>query len=136
MTREDTRRNRARELAMGLEGGRTEFARMVGMTSSQVSQIIGKTPVKNIGNSIARRIEVAFDKPTGWLDAEPNSAPVALANVLHLAAEPDMRIDPSQMREWVDIFVSADASLRTLLVSAAAGLVEGRKSDPARNEQK
>ena len=41
---------------------------MVDMEGSQVSQIIGKNPIKNIGNSIAKRIEVAFAKPEGWLD--------------------------------------------------------------------
>lgn len=68
MTREEVRRENARELARSV-GGQTEFGRLLGMEGSQVSQLIGKTPKKNIGNSIAQRIERAFDKPEGWLDA-------------------------------------------------------------------
>lgn len=67
MSREEIRRENARELARQI-GGLTEFGRTVGMEPSQVSQLIGKNPVKNIGNSIARRIEVHFAKPEGWLD--------------------------------------------------------------------
>lgn len=69
MTREETRRENARRLAHDA-GGHTEFGRLVGMERSQVSQLIGKTPKKNIGNSIARRIELAFHRPEGWLDVE------------------------------------------------------------------
>lgn len=67
MTREETRRDNARELARSV-GGAAEFGRTVGMEASQVSQLIGKNPIKNIGNSIARRIETSFSKPEGWLD--------------------------------------------------------------------
>lgn len=67
MTREEIRRENARNLA-SLAGGQAEFGRAVEMVPSQVSQIIGKSPVKNIGNSIAKRIEQAFNKPEGWLD--------------------------------------------------------------------
>ncbi|UQV43408.1 S24 family peptidase [Janthinobacterium lividum] len=67
MTREEIRRENARSLA-DLAGGQVEFGRAVNMVPSQVSQLIGKSPVKNIGNSIAKRIEQAFNKPDGWLD--------------------------------------------------------------------
>lgn len=73
MTREEIRRENARRLAHE-GGGQTEFGRLVEMDRSQVSQIIGKTPKKNIGNSIARRIEIAFNKPEGWLDQEHREA--------------------------------------------------------------
>lgn len=84
MTREEIRRENARKLA-DLAGGQVEFGRALNMVPSQVSQIIGKTPIKNIGNSIAKRIEQAFEKPAGWLDvqhqsiegAEPVEAPGA-----------------------------------------------------------
>lgn len=69
MTREEIRRENARNLA-DLAGGQVEFGRALNMVPSQVSQIIGKTPVKNIGNSIAKRIEQAFNKPDGWLDVQ------------------------------------------------------------------
>jgi hypothetical protein len=68
MTREELRRKNAKALA-DLIGGLAEFGRKVEMSDSQVSQIIGRTPKKNIGNKIAPRIEDAFELPRGWLDA-------------------------------------------------------------------
>lgn len=73
MTREEIRRENARSLADSV-GGQTEFGRALNMVPSQVNQLIGKTPVKNIGNSIAKRIEQAFNKPDGWLDASHREA--------------------------------------------------------------
>ncbi|KQV51340.1 LexA family transcriptional regulator [Duganella sp. Root336D2] len=67
MKREDIRRENARKLAEDA-GGLAEFARRTGMENSQVSQIIGKNPTKNIGNIIATRIENAFDLVEGSLD--------------------------------------------------------------------
>lgn len=67
MTIADIRRENARLLAK-LAGTRTKFGERVGMDASQVSQIIGRSPKKSIGNSIARRIENAFRKPIGWMD--------------------------------------------------------------------
>ena len=69
MTREEIRRENARRLASNA-GAKVAFARLVGMDASQVSQIIGPTPTKNIGNSIARRIEKAHHLPEGWLDVQ------------------------------------------------------------------
>jgi phage repressor protein C with HTH and peptisase S24 domain len=69
MTREETRRENARKLADRCNS-KAEFARMVQMEPSQVSQLIGPKPSKNIGNSIARRIEQAFQLPESWLDVE------------------------------------------------------------------
>lgn len=73
MSREDIRRENARALARKVNG-QIEFGRVLKMEPSQVSQIIGKTPIKNIGNSIARRIEQGFSKPEGWLDVPHQSA--------------------------------------------------------------
>lgn len=67
MNREEARRENARLLAKNA-GGLAEFARRMSMDNSQVSQLIGKTPTKNIGNIIARRIEAAFEMPSGALD--------------------------------------------------------------------
>ena len=50
-------------------GGISEFAQRIGMSDSQASQIAGKNPTRGIGNEIAPKIEKAFNKPTGWLDA-------------------------------------------------------------------
>jgi len=72
MKRDDIRRENARRLAADA-GGLTEFARRTGMENSQVSQIIGKNPTKNIGNIVATRIEHAFDLIEGSLDVAPQS---------------------------------------------------------------
>lgn len=49
-------------------GGPANAARRLEMTDSQLSQIGGRNPIRNIGTTIARRIERAWGKPVGWLD--------------------------------------------------------------------
>ena len=63
----DISRANARYLAEAV-GGYSKFAEKVGLSDSQVSQILGKNPIRNIGVKTARRIEEAFDKPIGWID--------------------------------------------------------------------
>lgn len=47
---------------------RTQFAEKIGMSYNLLSQYVGKNPKKNIGDDTAEKIEVAFDKPKGFLD--------------------------------------------------------------------
>lgn len=49
-------------------GGISNFAEKTNKGQSQISQFAGSNPTKGIGNKIAREIELAFDKPHGWLD--------------------------------------------------------------------
>lgn len=49
-------------------GTRADFARLLGMSDAQIWQILGGGKTRNIGNSIARRMEEACNKPNGWLD--------------------------------------------------------------------
>lgn len=49
-------------------GSPTQAARQLEMDTSQLSQIAGRNPTRNIGPVMARRIERAFSKPKGWLD--------------------------------------------------------------------
>ncbi|OBY75295.1 LexA family protein [Acinetobacter gyllenbergii] len=49
-------------------GGVSSFADKIGKGQSQASQFAGTNPIKGIGNKVAREIEIAFDKPHGWLD--------------------------------------------------------------------
>jgi len=72
MDRTELRRRNAR-LLMEEAGGLAQFARRVGMSESQASQIVGKNPTRGIGNVIAPRIEQAFGKPPGWLDRDHSS---------------------------------------------------------------
>lgn len=51
-----------------LTGGVSSFAEKLGKGQSQTSQFAGSTPIKGIGNKIAREIEAAFKKEHGWLD--------------------------------------------------------------------
>ena len=67
MTAAEVRRRNARDLAE-LAGGKADFARKLGMSTSQCSQIIGANPIRAIGTALARKIERAFAKEIGWLD--------------------------------------------------------------------
>lgn len=67
MESKDIRRKNARELAEQV-GGITAFAEKINKQQNYASAIIGKNPTKNIGPTIARAIEKAFNKPIGWLD--------------------------------------------------------------------
>ena len=51
-------------------GGRPQMAKRLGMSESQLGQIIGPNPKRNIGPAMARRIERAFSLERGWLDLE------------------------------------------------------------------
>lgn len=68
-TNADIRRDNARKLAEEI-GQAADLARMLGMSDSQMGQLIGKNPVRNIGPRIARRMEEVCGKPEGWLDVE------------------------------------------------------------------
>lgn len=48
---------------------KAEFAEKLGVTASQLSQTTSANPVRNIGDMLARRVEVAFSKPKGWMDS-------------------------------------------------------------------
>ena len=66
-TNADIRRENAKALADQVGGSRV-FARMLSREETQVSQIIGRNPQRQIGPKLARLIEQAFGKPEGWLD--------------------------------------------------------------------
>ncbi len=53
-------------------GSPTEAAARLKMEPSQLSQIAGRKPTRNIGSVVARRIEAAWNKPKGWLDVVHN----------------------------------------------------------------
>ena len=48
----------------------TEFASKVGLTRTQLSQMVGASHSVNIGHIIARRIEQRCDMPRFWLDTD------------------------------------------------------------------
>lgn len=54
---------------MKAEGlSRADFAEKIGLSYNLLSQYIGKTPTKNIGDETSEKIEQAFKKPKGYLD--------------------------------------------------------------------
>jgi SOS-response transcriptional repressor LexA len=61
------RRENLRALATDL-GSITALAEFLGKSQSQMSRLIGRHPIKNIGDKLAAEIESAFSKPSGWLD--------------------------------------------------------------------
>lgn len=65
----DIRRDNMRALAESI-GGITAMAERLGKSQSQISHLIGYTPIKNIGDRIATEVEKAFGKPFGWLDRD------------------------------------------------------------------
>ena len=126
-TAKDVRRLRARELK-DAHGGLTAFAERVGLSPSQASQIVGRNPVRWIGDDLARRIEAAFGKPLGYLDAagsgdgvpapalDLGGAPMGDA-FAHAAQSPIATISLSPA--WVALRADG-ANLRTLVVAGDA----------------
>ncbi|WP_224963855.1 LexA family protein [Acinetobacter guillouiae] len=70
-------RYRNTRLLVDQVGGVSNFADKIGKGQSQTSQFAGTNPIKGIGNKVAREIELAFDKPHGWLDL-PNGNTVPI----------------------------------------------------------
>lgn len=64
-----TRRENMRALARSI-GGISALAKRLNKSQSQISQLIGITPAKNIGDKIAAQVEKSFNKPLGWLDKD------------------------------------------------------------------
>lgn len=67
----EIRRENMRALAK-VAGGVSYLANVLSKSQSQISQLIGKCPSKNIGDRIARQIEEIFNKPRGWMDVLHN----------------------------------------------------------------
>lgn len=51
-------------------GGNSQFAYRLDRAPTQISRLIGPSPTKKIGNSLARHIEACFQLPEGWLDRD------------------------------------------------------------------
>lgn len=71
METKEIRRNNLRDLAdahVRKGVSKADFANLIGLPASQLSQLISRSGTKNIGDTIARRVEVALSLPRGWLD--------------------------------------------------------------------
>lgn len=113
MDRQQIRLKRVRDL-VAAEGGLARFAERLGMSNSQVSQFAGKNPSRNIGNSVAAKIETAYGKPAGWLD---HVAPTDLEGDSDaVSTSPDGSLHAIQLREAAKILgLLDDANLSTAL---------------------
>jgi SOS-response transcriptional repressor LexA len=60
------------------------FAELLGISASQFSQLLGENSVRNIGDKMARKIEVALKLPNAWLDSIHEDQPQVDANVSNL----------------------------------------------------
>ena len=69
MKQAEQRRFNARKLLAQCETNR-EFAAQCGLKGAQITQLLGEHHVCNIGDVIARRIEIGFNKPEYWLDMD------------------------------------------------------------------
>jgi hypothetical protein len=54
-------------------GGPARAAERLDMEPSQLSQIAGRNPTRNIGSDLARKMEAKWGKPRGWLDIAQNA---------------------------------------------------------------
>lgn len=134
-TIDEIRRINARKLAERA-GSDTAFAERVEMSPSRISQLIGKTPVKNIGRATARRMEAAFHQPTGWLDVlhdeqdgtVAESHPAQVVETAPIAANDEVTAE--QMLEFFEVFRKADLDTRTQVMSTlrAAARLAARKT--------
>lgn len=66
----EIRRNNLRNLIKQKNLSREELSGLLNMAYSQLAAYIGKTPTKNIGKSVAQRIERKFELPKNWLDQD------------------------------------------------------------------
>lgn len=120
MTNTEVRRENARLLAAKV-GGEAKFAKLLDMDASQVSHIIGKTPLKGIGNIIARRIEDKFALPRGWLDSPHFEAPEPAAKLESVAIAQQPTEEPSvdQVIELITLFEQATVRGRENILDLA-----------------
>jgi SOS-response transcriptional repressor LexA len=55
-------------ILLKMAGNQKSLVQITGRPQSQISQLMGKTPTKPIGNAVARSLEQCFSKPFGWMD--------------------------------------------------------------------
>jgi plasmid maintenance system antidote protein VapI len=109
-TIERIRRRNAQSLTDRI--GTTAFADITGIGSARASHLVGRNPSRNIGHKMARRIERAFGKPEGWLDADhARSIAAAVNRLLAFDSPHDYERDT---RIWQDALTAAIRALHWL----------------------
>ena len=128
--RSEIRRKNARDLAASV-GGQAEFGRKTGMSDSQVTQLLGDKPTKNIGNIIAPRIEEAFKKPSGWLDAAHSAPAEPLLSTVQVPSRkeiPTFYIDQQEI-DIINAYRRGSASGKLSIRAAAAAVAAATTLD-------
>lgn len=87
-------------------GGVSNFALKINKGQSQTSQFAGSSPIKGIGNKVAREIEEAFGKQHGWLDIPHNERDLKLQDSTELRLEISGK---NQLKILVDVNISFDS---------------------------
>lgn len=118
MAIEDIRRENARVLAKKA-GGPARFAEKTGMSDSQVSQIIGKNPTKNIGGNVARKIEDAFSLPKGWMDTPEGQGGLVDVSGPNTAGY----ISVDELKRLVTLYEKVAPGTRAALMDALEGAI-------------
>lgn len=116
-------------------GVQARFGARIDMARQLVNNYIGKTPTKNIGSDLARRIETVFGKPVGWMDDRHDSAAAAASPDVVIsrlrAASPLLAALPGALessvnqlavsREWMRRNVGGRAAEHMVLVTVTGG---------------
>ena len=120
-------------------GGQSRFADRLNMSRQQASHIIGSTPHKGIGHTMARRIEAAFEVPMGWLDqdhtlpAESAGDSVDLPHLSRVASEATDAIPRTDgeavesirvSKRWLRLNVAASAFVHLAIVTCRGDSME------------
>jgi hypothetical protein len=98
----EIRRKNLRGLA-GTSSSTEEFSNRIDRTPNQLSQIIGKTPTRNIGGRLARSIEEKLGIADGWMDQNHNSgtraAPAWIPPFVKIEQIPEFISNPKSVFE-------------------------------------
>lgn len=78
---ETVRRDNTKRLISESGLSRNEFSDQSGINYALLGHYIGKNPSKAIGEEIARKIEIFFNKPANWLDHEHDNLLTIVDNI-------------------------------------------------------
>lgn len=107
---EEIRRIRLREAATRM-GGPAKLAAKIDRSESQVSQLIGKNPTRNLRGKLAREFEDKLGLPKFWLDHLENTpSPAAVP-----ASTPEPKPPAPFVQESSAPYDTADKELRVVI---------------------
>lgn len=81
-------------------GGVTAFSKMTGISLTYISQMLNGH--RNIGEKTARKLELAANKPTGWMDGDVEDLSVEEMEIIEL-----LRITPEERKKLIIPLIKA-----------------------------